>query len=371
MAPQDDEGREKSSIQGRGRACLTIQWLITTLSRYEKTVYFPYARLIRLCSAETGRVSIAPASRGWCTPGCGDVTQTGTLGPTGSAIDLFDVFVICPLCGSPDHELLFAHKECGNVVRCTQCQLKFTRSRWAASMLELRRQHPEPLSDRVLWKQEGQTGDFLDILNRIKRYQASGKLLELGCLTGHFLALAREAGYEGIGIEPDPWAAEYARRQFGVRVHETPVPDLHFDDRTFDVIAMFHVMEHLTRPMETLFDLRRILKDRGLLAIEIPIIDTIYPMTMGRRHRHYIFDHTLFLSRKMAAEFLRKAGFKILHTELTGRRIRLEQIAWVLRQHTEYVGRFLERAFKALHIQGRTVHINVRDNYRIYCWKAS
>lgn len=301
------------------------------------------------------------------------MTESATLEATGSVIELFDVFKNCPLCGSPDYKLLFAHKECGNVVRCTQCQLTFTRSRWTASWPELRRQRPEPepLPDMILQKQDSQTDDFLDILNRIKRYQASGKLLELGCLTGHFLALARKAGYEGIGIEPDRWAAEYARREFGLSVLETLVPDLHFDDRTFDVIAMFHVMEHFTRPMETLLDLHRILKDTGLIAIEIPIIDTLYPMTLGRHHRHYVFDHTLFLSRKTAAEFLHKAGFKILHTELTGRRIRLERIAWVLRNHSGSIGRSLERAFKALQIQERTVHVNVRDNYRIYCRKAS
>lgn len=258
------------------------------------------------------------------------MTQTATLEPTGSAIDLFNVFVKCPLCGSPDYQLLFAHKECGNVVRCTQCQLKFTRSRWTASMPELRQQHPEPLPDMILQKQDSQIDDFLDILNRIKRYQASGKLLELGCLTGHFLALARKAGYEGIGIEPDPWAGEYARREFGLSVHETPVPDLDFDDRTFDVIAMFHVMEHLTRPTETLLDLRRILTSSCT-----------------------------------------KQDSRSCTPSLPAVRIRLERIAWVLRKHTESFGRFLERAFKALHIQERTVHVNVRDNYRIYCRKAS
>jgi SAM-dependent methyltransferase len=298
------------------------------------------------------------------------MTQTERLDSNGFAIDLFDVFVNCPLCGSLDSQLLFVHKECGHVVRCTQCKLRFIRSRWTPSMPEMRRQNPDPLPEMILQKQDSQTDDFLDILNRIKRYQASGKLLELGCCTGHFLALASKAGFEGVGIEPDPWSAEYARREFGLSVHETPVPELHFDDRTFDVIAMFHVMEHLTRPMETLLDLRRILKDTGLLAIEIPIIDTLFPVTMGRLHRHYVFDHTLFLSRKMAAEFLHKAGFKILRTELTGRRIRLERLAWAQRKTTESFGRFLEHAFKALHIQERSVHINLRDNYRIYCRKA-
>jgi SAM-dependent methyltransferase len=306
------------------------------------------------------------------TSNCDDATQIATLEPSDSAVDLFDVFVNCPLCGSPDYQLLFTHKECGKVVRCAQCQLKFIRSRSTASMPELRRGHTEPLpdADALLQKQDSQVDDFLDILNRIKGYQANGKLLELGCLTGHFLAIARKAGYEGIGIEPDPWAAEYARREFGLSIHETPAPDLHFDDRTFDVIAMFHVMEHLTRPMETLLALHRILKDMGLLAIEIPIIDTLFPMTMGRRHRHYVFDHTLFLSRKTAAEFLRKAGFKILHSELTGRRIRLARLAWAQSKTTKSFGQFLEHAFKALHIQERSVHVNLRDNYRIYCRKA-
>jgi SAM-dependent methyltransferase len=234
----------------------------------------------------------------------------------------------------------------------------------------LRRLNPEPLPAMVLQKQDSQIDDFLDIIKRIKVYQSGGKLLELGCSTGHFLQLARKSGFDGIGIEPDPWAAAYSRREFGLSVHETSIPELHFDDKTFDVIAMFHVMEHLTQPMETLLDIRRILKDTGLLAIEIPIMDTLYPLTMGRRHRHWVFDHTLFMTRKNAVAFLRKAGFEILHTELTGRRIRLERIAWVLGKRTESVGRFFEKLFRALHIQDRTVHVNVRDNYRIYCRKA-
>jgi SAM-dependent methyltransferase len=296
------------------------------------------------------------------------MTQTVAADPSHSPITVFDS---CPLCGSTDYQPLVTHKVCGNIVRCGHCQLEYTRSRWTAPMADLRRQQRHPLPKVILEKQESQTEDFLDILDRIKRYQPNGKLLELGCLTGHFLALARKAGYDASGIEPDPWAAEYARREFGVIVHETLIPELHFDDQTFDVIAMFHTMEHFTRPMETLLDLHRILKDAGLLAIEIPIMDTLFPKIMGWRHRHYAFDHTLFMSRAKAGEFLRKASFNVAHTELTGRRIRLERLAWSQRKTLESFGRFLDGVFKALNIQDRIVHVNLRDNYRIYCRKAS
>src|SRR6516225_1613735 len=125
-------------------------------------------------------------SNGWCTTSgrrddvatlrsrWDDMTDTTSLPPKASTTCAFDVFVKCPLCGSSEYKLLFAHKEIGNVVRCTQCKLKFTRSRWTASMPELRQEHPEPLSDMYLQKQESQIDDFLDILTRIKGYQANG-----------------------------------------------------------------------------------------------------------------------------------------------------------------------------------------------------
>jgi SAM-dependent methyltransferase len=281
-----------------------------------------------------------------------------------------DVFVTCPNCACPDASVLFTHAECGVVVRCVRCRLRFTRSRSMRPMPELRRLNPVPLSPMILRKQETQIEDFRDILRTIGPYQPAGRLLELGCLTGHFLRLARTAGYDAIGIEPDPWAAAYARREYGLTVHETPLPALHFEDATFDVIAMFHVMEHLTEPMETLHDLHRILTDTGLLAIEIPIIDTLVPMVLGRRHRHYTFDHTLFLSRHLAGEFLRKAGFRIVRTELTGRRIRLDRLGSGLRKHMGRLGRAAQGAITALGLQDRTVRINARDNFRIYCRKA-
>ena len=315
---------------------------------YNKRVYTLYKCLVRVVRLQRQR--------------CGNMTQELALKPIRRAVD---VFINCPLCGSTDYQLVLVHQECGNVVRCSQCYLKYARSRWISELL----QSPKPVPDAIMQKEEDQTDDFQDIIKTIKRYQPNGKLLELGCLTGHFLALARGAGYEPTGIEPDPVAAGYARRQFDLSVHETVIPHLYLEDRSFDVIAMFHVMEHLTEPMKTLMNLRRILTETGLLAIEIPIVDTLIPLIMGRRHRHYCFDHTLFMSRARALEFLQKAGFKVLHTELTGRRIRLKRLASRLGESYDSLGQFLERAFKTLHIEERIVHVSARDNYRIYCRK--
>ena len=132
--------------------------------------------------------------------GAAYMTQEAAPKPIRPAVD---VFINCPLCGSTDHQLVLVHHECGNVVRCSRCYLKYARSRWRSELL----QSPKPVPDAIMQKEEDQTDDFQAIIKTIKRYQPNGKLLELGCLTGHFLALARSAGYEPTGIEPNPVAA--------------------------------------------------------------------------------------------------------------------------------------------------------------------
>jgi SAM-dependent methyltransferase len=237
-------------------------------------------------------------------------------------------------------------------------------------MMELRRKSPEPLPDAILQKQESQTEDFLEILRQIKQKQPNGKLLEIGCCTGHFLAQARMAGFEAVGVEPDPWSAEYARQKFDLHVTENSFPGHDFADQSFDVVGMFHTLEHMTLPVAALREVHRILKDTGLLAVEVPIIDTLFPRVLGRLHRHFVFDHTLFLSRRLAVELLGKAGFTVVHAELTGRRLSLKRLAWAQRKTTENFGRFLEKTFDLLHIEERSVHVNLRDNYRLYCRKS-
>ena len=71
---------------------------------------------------------------------------------------------------------------------------------------------------------------------------------------------------------------------------------------------MLHVMEHLPNPKETLAEVHRILAPDGMLMVEIPIIDAAATKAMGPRHRHYVFDHTLFMTRSTCAALPRGAG---------------------------------------------------------------
>src|SRR4051794_7499750 len=97
-----------------------------------------------------------------------------------------------------------------------------------------------------------------------------GRLLEVGSAGGHFLAAAREAGYDVLGIEPSGAGAEAARRRFGLEVREGFVEEIALPAESFDAIASFHVLEHIPDPLPALERLHSWLKPGGALVLEVP-----------------------------------------------------------------------------------------------------
>ena len=294
-----------------------------------------------------------------------------TLDATRDAAPSFDVFRECPLCGSAEARVLFRRAECGTVVRCAPCGMAYTRERPLPSFPELRRKEPVPLPDVILVKEADQERDFRDVLDGLGRFQQGGRLLELGSLTGHFLNLARAAGYDVVGIEPDTWAADYARCHFGVEVHDRYLNELGLPSGSADAIVMLHVLEHLTAPNETVLELRRILKDTGVLVIEIPIIETLLTRLMGRHHRHFVFDHTLFFTQETFARFLDRHGFRVVHQALTPRTLRLSRIAANLQRNSRALGATVDGALRAIGLADARVTFNTGDILRAYCMKSA
>ena len=78
-----------------------------------------------------------------------------------------------------------------------------------------------------------------------------GRLLDIGSGRGRFLSVAVSAGWKAIGIEFEPGLAEMARRRYGVQVVVGDAIGAELDG-PFDVITMWHVLEHLPDPLASL-----------------------------------------------------------------------------------------------------------------------
>lgn len=104
-------------------------------------------------------------------------------------------------------------------------------------------------------------------LNLINSLQPNkGRILDIGAGTGEFLSVAQQNGWETIGVEPSDKAKQIAINK-GVSFVEVIAQ---LEDRSFDVITMWHVLEHVPDLDHQIKELKRLLKPTGSLIIAVP-----------------------------------------------------------------------------------------------------
>ena len=103
----------------------------------------------------------------------------------------------------------------------------------------------------------------------------TGKLLDVGCGNGRFLAKMRDLGWEVFGVEPDVEAVKVAKERFNVEVASGRLEDVHFSESTFDAITLNHVIEHVPDPVALLQESRRVLKPGGKLVAVTPNVESL------------------------------------------------------------------------------------------------
>jgi SAM-dependent methyltransferase len=101
---------------------------------------------------------------------------------------------------------------------------------------------------------------------------ASARLLDIGCGTGAYLATLIGQWPELYGVEPDEDAAHRAMQVPGLKIHAGTLESADFPDKFFDVVVLWHVLEHIPNPCEVLNEIRRILKPGGHVLIMVPNI---------------------------------------------------------------------------------------------------
>ncbi len=98
-----------------------------------------------------------------------------------------------------------------------------------------------------------------------------GRLLDVGTASGFFLSQFHgRRDWQVEGVEPSRVSAQFARQQFGLRVHEGFLSEQAFCGSSFDVVCSLDAFGCHRQPQEDMQEFSRILKPGGLLAIEIP-----------------------------------------------------------------------------------------------------
>ena len=177
---------------------------------------------------------------------------------------------VCPLCGKSRFRPYKRIDE-WQIVQCVGCKLAFLNPRPNAAEQEKVYKtyygYPpmpsDPIEKRRLIDQERYR------VEPMSRAKSPGTLLDVGCGAGMFMALAQEHGWTVYGTEISPHCITYAREELGLEVYQGDLVDLDLKQR-FDVVALNHVLEHVSDPVALVRAAKMQLRDDGLLYVGVP-----------------------------------------------------------------------------------------------------
>ncbi len=186
----------------------------------------------------------------------------------------------CPLCNNPAFEPFLVCKdytsslEHFSLVRCSSCSFVFLNPRPDAVSLPAYYESREYISHSR--KPTGPI-DLIYLFARnftlrwktrlIKKYKSKISILDFGCGTGGFLRACQRQGWQISGVEPSEKARHYAKELTGASIERDLAP---FQRRQFDVISLWHVLEHVPDLRKKVAEIKAVLKDDGIIFIAVP-----------------------------------------------------------------------------------------------------
>jgi SAM-dependent methyltransferase len=175
--------------------------------------------------------------------------------------------VECSVCHSDDKEVI-SKADIGNIVKCRKCGL-FYRSPRLSNKDEIEKYKYKVYDDSYFDAiNKAKKEIFISTLKRLDQYK--GRILDIGCSYGYFLALARQKGWEPYGVEISDHFYKRAIDNLGERfIFDVPLKKAKFQSDFFDVVTMWDVLDQLMDPLGELKEIRRILKRKGLLIIRV------------------------------------------------------------------------------------------------------
>ncbi len=219
----------------------------------------------------------------------------------------------CNICGSTTYDL-YLIKDGIRVVKCSNCGLIYTYSdpeendRYSARYF-LGDNYEDYIAD--IEAREREAKERLDFLN--SQANKKGKLIEVGCAAGFFLAMARRDGWSVEGTDISAYATNYAREKFNIEVFTGYLRDRAYPDNYFEAAVLWHTLEHCADPKGELREINRLLKPEGILALEVPNIESLSAQKYKERWYHFVPQYHLYhFSPDTLGKLLKKTNFKII-----------------------------------------------------------
>lgn len=231
----------------------------------------------------------------------------------------------CPICDATEQTLFLTcrdhvvSKKNFSIVQCGRCGFKFTNPRPLENEIAAFYQSEDYISHSNTSK--GLVSKIYQVVRKytlkkkmalINSLSARGQILDIGCGTGEFLNRCKEDGWKATGIEPGEQARKFGRETYGIDVRE---PDAlkNLPDGAFQIVTMWHVLEHVHRLADTVENLKRLLSKDGTLLIAVPNCTSLDAKIYGENWLAYeVPRHLYHFAPKDIRALFNRHGMNVL-----------------------------------------------------------
>jgi len=155
---------------------------------------------------------------------------------------------------------------------------------------------------------------FRKRVNLVSRFVKKGKMFEIGSATGVMLKLFKDRGWDALGIELSG-SCEEAKGK-GLRVLNVKFEDAKLPKDYFNLVVLNHTLEHMDNPGEVLKKINMLLKDKGIIFVDVPNFGSLSSKILGKKWPYLLpEEHKSQFTKESLTKLLKENGFDILHWE--------------------------------------------------------
>jgi len=254
--------------------------------------------------------------------------------------------------------------------RCARCEFVFA----AGADSELLPRLYERMDDPgYLESAASRRLQMLWLLQNVLRVHSGARsLLDVGAGTGLLVQAAQQAGLTATGVEPSEAFVEHARRTAGVELLQGHFPHPALAGRTFDIVCLIDVIEHVTEPVPLLRACAAALNPDGILAVVTPDIGSIPARIMGARWWHFRLAHVGYFNKRSLDVAMAAAGLYAVDRFRAKWFFRVRYIAHRLRRYlpVDRLNRLARRKRILRRAYERVIPLNTRDSFALLLRRA-
>jgi SAM-dependent methyltransferase len=171
-----------------------------------------------------------------------------------------------------------------------------------------------PVMERITEIANKKRAKFLhSLLKKNKPENTSCRILDIGCGRGNLLKELSRLGCECHGIEREGFRPDESDTMDDIYLHSGKLDGQNFPDGYFDMVIIWHVLEHLDNPFNTLDEARGLLSDGALIVISVPNYSSFQSVVFGQHWFHLdIPRHLYHFNPDALRQMLVKRDFSIM-----------------------------------------------------------